>query len=325
MKKLLICCSIIISGLLLLVISYCLKELKDSDYYLVQHEKDNESDFYITYIKFDDWFIPVSYFFKGQQLLSGDVGAYSQIKDTVLKEVPEAEELSHYEGEYSTIASNGSWCFFPDHINYVEYTLETQPLHTNWVKFFQKRLNRLNYDGPIIIIESYAFDYNGKEISIVTASNLVFESEDAEYQCIQPQNNNPIIYTISALFFEDEDIGPIEIYNRTMEIPKERDESEHIGISYLALDDDYTKYTWLFSAVQYGQENNNSIFPIYCDYNGELNVRDFKYIPCYCICDIDGDKKPEVVQCIKATSSSMSFCVVYNIAPFEKTLSIVLN
>ena len=81
----------------------------------------------ITYVRLEDWFVPVSYWAEDSQLLCGDAGPYSLIADTLLQDAPDAAELAQYSQGDWTIASNGAWDFFPQFVQTTAYSIGEQP------------------------------------------------------------------------------------------------------------------------------------------------------------------------------------------------------
>lgn len=300
----------------------------------------------ITYINIGGGYLPVSCIENGVQLLSGSIGPYSMFADNLPEDTPLAESLPkfipHDVDDISSsnqtqmlwpIASNGEWDFFPDKVTHQTYSIEEQPSQSDWVEYFSNRLTEINYDGPTVITESLIFEWDGIETAIVTASNIIVSDSEDTYDipeetfqtAKQPKNDAPSIYMISALFIQGN--SPLELFYQYIEISKEQETAAWLGTSYVPWDNNYSQYTQFISAIQYDESGGLLVFPISCNHGGELVIRDYKYMLRYLICDIDGDKKSEIIEYIERTSSSMCFCKVFKLTPksLEESLYIVPN
>lgn len=93
----------------------------------------------VTYVTFSnmDEAIPVSYIRQGKQLLTGngEENVYSQLYNTILKDAPAAEQLTHKldkamykDGRYPhfscTIMTSGEWELFPEQAIYQAYSIQ---------------------------------------------------------------------------------------------------------------------------------------------------------------------------------------------------------
>lgn len=294
----------------------------------------------VTYIGIDGVYFPISYVDHGEQLLLGNLGSHSVFAEGLLKEAPPADSLNKIDlpdidtdAGLDSIATNGTWDFFPDKATYQTYSFDNQPNESDWIEYFKKRLSASNYDGPIIIQESVTFQWDGIETAIVTASNVVISGDDGDSRvnqddcqtAISPENFTPSIYIISALFTRGN--TPIKLVNQYCEISREQEEYSEIGISYMPWDNNCSQYTQFISAIQYDSFGNATEFPIFSNMNGSLVIRDYQYMPRCLISDIDGDSESEVIANLPRASSSMSFCKVYNMnqAIPKEALYITLN
>lgn len=273
----------------------------------------------VTYVNLDDLYIPVSCIRGGKQLFNGNMRLYSIDVSKFLKEAPAAEELPKVSSPVSsglcTLASNGTWEFFPDAIEHQTYTPSEQPKQSEWTEYFQERLSDISSDSPVILRESSTFSWNGTDASIVTASNVVWEEGQAAGQ---PSNIQPVVYTITALFLQGQ--KPIELFMKYSII------SETLGSTFLppANQDDYLQ---ALTVIQNDPAGNIRIFPVYTNMNGELLLRDFAYFPRWLISDVDGDGHSELILNITASSSTMCYCKVYRFeqSAVKETLHISLN
>lgn len=285
-------------------------------------KQENNRDPVITYVRLEDWFVPVSYWAEGSQLLCGDAGPYSLIADTLLQDAPDAAELAQYSQGDWTIASNGAWDFFPQFVQTTAYSIGEQP-ESMWSTFFKERLAGLGYDGPVLVTEALTFHQKGKEVSIVTASNIRLDGETMADPKTDtgPENDVPLLYTLSALFVEG--AAPAELFCHYVEIPTSKESGEQLGYTYSPLGADWLP---ILFGLQYGPEGKETLFPVYCNHGGELNIRNFKYTPRYLVCDVDGDGESEFIQYMDGAGSLMASCAVYEIGEIpEQVFFLSLN
>ncbi len=262
----------------------------------------------ITYVNFssdnaDDCFIPVSFIKNGVQLITGDLG----LQGDVLAGAPKADTLKKANG----IASDGEWNFFPYEVKHTEYTYDNQPENKEWTDYFRTMLAK---DAPIIIADVYSLEQHGVQIDVVTASNIVMTGDIAKLYTKDdtyptpniPQSERTSIYIICAVFIEGQE--PTKLYE--------------LSGSFLTINDmggiscDPTVYSGYFqqiySTLQYDESGEVSVCPIYCNMNGELNLRSYSNKPAFVLADIDGDGKVELVQNTDQGSSDMSVCIIYD-------------
>ncbi len=262
----------------------------------------------ITYVDFSsessgDGFIPVSYIQNGVQLIAGDLG----LEGAVLANAPKVDTLKKTNG----IASDGEWNFFPYEVKHTEYTYDNQPENKEWTDYYRTMLAK---DTPIIITDVYSLEQNGVQIDVVTASNIVMNGDIAKLYTKDdtyptpnvPQSERTSIYIICAVFIEGQE--PTKLYE--------------LSESFLTINDmggiscDPTVYSeyfqQIYSTLQYDVSGEVSVCPIYCNMNGELNLRSYMNKPTYVIADIDGDGKVELVEYRDRLSSDMSICIIYD-------------
>ena len=280
------------------------------------------------YVCADGTFIPVSRMAEGTQLLTGSMILSSDGVESAMQNAPLAEVLNQTETPVGSglgpVASDGTWNFFPDEVEYHTYTPENQPDIGEWSAFFAERLQAMGLDAPILIQTSASFQSNGREIALVTASNVratenwdLLEAEEIT-QTDRPGNNAPGVYVITALFAEGEETT--ELYAQYSEV------SSSMGADYLPWSQDGS-YMQPLSAMQFGSDGSVAEYPIFADMNGELVLRNLGVQPDFLIADVDGDGTSEIILCLTGGSSDMSWCNVYSFRSdsLEETLHLTLN
>ncbi len=282
----------------------------------------------ISYVGVDGFFVPLSWVAEGNQLLSGDIGPVSVASENLLREAPPAEGLTQIEAPEESalgpIASNGTWNFFPDAAQYHTYEPDSQPNQQEWTDYFEEKLAALGYDGPILIRQSVRFQGASSEVAVVTASNITTNGVQAFLegasicQTEKPANKVPGLYILTALFVQGQE--PLEVYHQYEEI------SPFVGADYLPWNRD-TSFLQTFSAFQFDDEGIMTAYPIYMDMTGEARLRIMETQPAFLIADINGDGASEVIACISAPSSLMSWCKVFSFTSGfpEEYLHISLN
>ena len=282
----------------------------------------------VLYVCADGTFIPVSYIADRTQLLTGSMLLSSDALANAMENAHLAEALNQTETTAGSglgpVASDGTWNFFPDDVEYHTYTLENQPDRGEWSAFFAERLQAMGLDAPILIQTSASFQSNGREIALVTASNVratenwdLLEAEEIT-QTDRPGNAEPGVYVITALFAEGEETT--ELYAQYSEI------SASMGADHLPWSQDGS-YMQPLSAMQYRSDGSVAEYPIFADMNGELVLRILGVQPDFLVADVDGDGTSEIILCLTGGSSDMSWCKVYSFrsGSLEETLHLTLN
>ena len=182
----------------------------------------------------------------------------------------------------------------------------------------------LGYDGPILIRQSVRFQGASSEVAVVTASNITTNGVQAFLegasicQTEKPANKVPGLYILTALFVQGQE--PLDVYHQYEEI------SPFVGADYLPWNRD-TSFMQAFSAFQFDNEGIMTAYPIYMDMTGEARLRIMETQPAFLIADINGDGASEVIACISAPSSLMSWCKVFTFTSGfpEEYLHVSLN
>lgn len=282
----------------------------------------------VFYLSINGTFVPVSRMVDGTQLLTGSMTLSSDALANAMGNAPLAEALNQTEAPAGSglgpVASDGTWNFFPDDVQYNNYTPENQPNRGEWTAFFAERLQAMGLDAPVLIQNAASFQSNGREIALVTASNVrateagnLLEAEEIA-QTDRPGNAEPGVYVITALFAEGEETT--ELYAQYSEI------SASMGADYLPWSQDGS-YMQPLSAMQFGSDGSVAEYPIFADMNGEQALRVLGVQPDFLIADIDGDGTSEIILCLTGGSSDMSWCNVYffRSGSLEETLHLTLN
>ena len=277
----------------------------------------------ITYIQFSGMqeALPVSYIQKGKQLLTGDGDdhVYSRLQNTLFRQALPAEKLPYNakaekalygkkkRPDYSCrVMASGSWELFPDTVRYQAYSLDRQPSKSSWNRYFKKYLKKHAADSPVVIKESYAFDWNGAKMELVTASNVSFRagtgvriSDGRNQNRVLPQNRSAAVYTVSALFQDGTAVA--DIFSNIQKVSRSRS-----------------------SGVQTGADGKWKKFRCYFDMAGELEMREYRYFPELVVCDADGDGKSEIAVYCGGSGSLRQRLMVYSLADgkLERSFSI---
>lgn len=289
-------------------------------------------------------FLPVSYVKDGVQRLSGDMGPYSHLAETVLLDAPAAESLRLTDGAamycagseqfagFCCVASSGDWVLFPAKMSYCRYTAEEQPDRPEWTDYVRAWLDGLGFDSPAVISEAWLFDWNGRQAAVVTASNVAAVSEGALLtkqddfaRSNVPSGEKTAVYTVSALFTAGN--APVELYSAYLEVPPGPLGSSELGLSYRPPDGDFASFQQFISVTQYDESGDTALCPVFCDHGGELNLRTFRYRPGFLLCDLDGDGETELVANMNGSSSLFCTSIVFRLengAP-QRLCSITAN
>ena len=275
-------------------------------------------------------FLPVSFVKDGVQRLSGDMGPYSLLAETVFQDAPPAESLGRTEGAemysagsqqfagFCCVASSGDWVLFPAQVAYCQYSVEEQPDRPDWTDYVRSWLDSQCFDTPAIISEAWRFDWNGTQAAVVTASNVaeasegaLFTKQDGFAEPNVPAGEITAVYTVSALFIPGN--APLELYSACLEVPPGPLGSTELGVSYRPPDGDSVSFQQFLSVTQYDASGNMAPCPVFCDHAGELNLRTFRYRPGYLLCDLDGDGETELVANMNGSSSLYCTSIVFRL------------
>lgn len=297
----------------------------------------------ITYIQFSDMqeALPVSYIQKGKQLLTGDGDdhVYSRLQNTLFRQALPAEKLPYNakaekalygkkkRPDYSCrVMASGSWELFPDTVRYQAYSLDRQPSKSSWNRYFKKYLKKHAADSPVVIKESYAFDWNGAKMELVTASNVSFRagtgvriSDGRNQNRVLPQNRSAAVYTVSALFQDGTAVA--DIFSNIQKVSRSRSSGGVISFCQPPEGEAYQDY---IESVQTGADGKWKKFRCYFDMAGELEMREYRYFPELVVCDADGDGKSEIAVYCGGSGSLRQRLMVYSLADgkLERSFSI---
>ena len=282
----------------------------------------------VTYLWAEDFVIPVSRVRDGEQLLTGDLGAYSLLPPELLKDAPDARELSQTqapeESGLGPLACSGNWDLFPEPAEYKTYSPTEQPWQPDWTAYFEGVLKEMELDCPVILRQSVCFLRGGVETTVVLASNAAASTEDgfadaeACRNAVEPANKHPGIYTLCAVFVPGEE--PVTLYSRSCAI------EPSMGAGYVSWEGEES-YVLSAYAMQYDAGGTAAAYPIFTNMTGQLNIRDYCGLPRCLVADIDADHASELVVSCMAASSVMSWCKVYELereGPVQ-TMHMVLN
>ncbi len=187
------------------------------------------------------------------------------------------------------IAISGDWEPFVINVRYVCYSLQSQPGNQAWENYFNAKIEEASAVTPLIIKNAWFFDIDGdgREESIVNASNTVFASGLEQHP---PASEDTAIYTLTAYFNSDGaaiDMGgsvsssvssePVNIQNNIYE-------------SY-TFDKNSPEYIEQFiAAYQYDRNGDVAVCPIF-NYGENYRLPEKSIL----LVDIDGDGRAELL------------------------------
>ena len=282
----------------------------------------------VTYVSFggdaDVWphysfYLPVSYIKDGVQMLTREnwqktfantESMYMTSGDfeKAMAGAPAPDDISMIEVDamYSlgkndrmdSIATNGDWDLFPARAAYEKHTLDNQPDRPEWSDYFKKEIGWHSYSqeaqptdalaAPVVIAESWFFEWGGAEAALVTASNAVLTAgygENTGAAPNPPSGGNTIMYTISALFVGGR--PPILLHERY----------SPLNGAYSPRNDLPFPCSQYMSAVQADENGELMLCPVFSyDTTGDASDYRVSFKPEYMICDIDGDGRAELIQ-----------------------------
>ena len=266
-----------------------------------------------TYIYTAQGFLPLSHIYDGTQLFSGEIRlaentsplpspeSLSKIDTSNMyigNTVPKYYCYNSYEPVMHTLASNGNWDFFPTKVKYEKYSLATQPDRDEWIAYFQKQLDKVSANAPIIFKEAYFFkpDKQGTQVIIVNAGNTFeadvdtefFEGYDKPSNPISPPYNVTAWYQMSAIFiYQNEQVSTYELLNQIRPVSETADENP-----YIPLDDSYMLN---YYSIQKADNNSLMIYPIYANHITWESMHQYTFNYTYVLADINGDHISELI------------------------------
>ncbi|AFM00986.1 hypothetical protein Desde_2670 [Desulfitobacterium dehalogenans ATCC 51507] len=187
------------------------------------------------------------------------------------------------------IAMSGDWEPFVIKVRYECYSLESQPGNQSWENYFNAKIKEVSTTTPLIIKNAWLFDIDGdgREESIVNASNTVFSSG---LEQSPPARKDTAIYTLTAYFNSDGTAIDMGGHVSASVSSEPVNSQNNIHESY-TFDENNPKYIEQFiAAYQYDRNGNVAVCPIF-NY-GEYSRLPEKNI---LIADIDGDGRVELL------------------------------
>lgn len=188
------------------------------------------------------------------------------------------------------LRTNAEHNLMPWRVKYINYCEETIKPKEIWINKMKESLDTATggTDTPIVIWETWSFDFNGDEISFVNATNFADEISleiwDYPLNINYIYNRNNIIYTSSAVFCNDEMVWfqiNMDFYY-VNDVSELNDESNSV-MSYL-----------------YQTDSNGNIivcpFHLLAGYERKIAKLNNWYQPdVLCVLDMDNDNNPEIV------------------------------
>lgn len=205
------------------------------------------------------------------------------------------EESTGYSRDSDTILlrTNADWDVTPWKVKYINYDIDKAAMiNQKWIDELSAVLD--NETGgtvtPVIIRESWSFDYNGKTVSFVNASNLWSELADgpisnSKYTMANnyDYNDTDVLYTISA-FMEDDKVKWYSLSNDIVNINEWTEESTEIENIY------YTFHV--------GKNGDIVYVPFFKWMYSERDIREMistYFMNISGVFDLDNDDKAEII------------------------------
>jgi len=306
----------------------------------------------VTYVAFPakdkvPEYIPLSYVSGGRQLLTGESehNRYAELAETVLKDAPAADALdggidagNALYGDNGrpeicgAVASSGGWNLFPDKVRYQKYDWNSQPDQDRWQRYFRKKLRGMSIDSPVVIKESYLFDWDGVRTEVVTASNAVISKKET---CLSsngktvkrklPSNKKAAVYTVSAMFRGDGTVTDIFCDAQPVQRSEKAFDGSGEGIAFCPPSEKGAVYQNYVSTIQFQRSGKLSKYRCFFDMNGELSIREYRYLPKYLVCDTDGDGKSEFIAYHDGSGTLGQVFRVYKLADGRPVISLSMK
>ncbi len=265
-----------------------------------------------TYIYTGGGFLPISYITDGNQHFSGEISLlnnWPQMPDP--ESLPKIDTSDMYIGdsvaEYlcynsheavmNVLASNGDWDFFPTKVRYEKYSLTNQPDCDEWTAYFQKQLDEVSANAPIIFTQACFFEIaeQGTKVAIVNAGNTFevgidtdfFSGYDMPTDPMSPPFDTTARYQMSAIFiYQDEQVTTYELLNNIELVSESEGENEYAPLDkWHSLD--------YYSVQKTGDEL--TIYPIYASHVTWQSMHQYTFNYTYVLSDIDGDGTSELI------------------------------
>lgn len=267
-------------------------------------------------------FDTVSITFAGGQLMTpeylqnytGDIRELEDVADMIMefKDIKYIKSMDLYTTDSTNYANlnpahisgftTGDWTPVVSKIKYTDYSKSEEKPKDYWIAAVKQHLDsrfedmyKCTADTPVVITESWAFDYNGRNAEIITACNLVYsdgvKKYDSAAECdipqIIPQGQNFAAYEISLL-----------IVNGKTERVLESD-IERVGeFTYPAEGFFVNEY----SVWQSDEKGETVLCPMFT--SGSYSLREMRVQNDYLYLDVDGDGMGEIIERHNTFSSS---------------------
>ena len=267
-------------------------------------------------------FDTVSITFAGGQLMTpeylqnytGDIRELEDVADKIMefKDIKYIKSMDLYTTDSTNYANlnpadisgctTGDWNPIVSKTKYTDYSKSEEKPKDYWIVAAKQHLDncfedkyKCTADTPVVITESWTFDYNGRNAEIITACNLVYsyggEKYDSAAECdipqIIPQGQNFAAYEISLLIVN----GKTE---RVLESDIERVEEFTYPAEGLFVNE--------YSVWQYDEKGETVLCPMFT--SGSYNLREMRVQNDYLYLDVDGDGMGEIIERHNTFSSS---------------------
>lgn len=212
------------------------------------------------------------------------------------------------------IKATGNWDFVPTKIKYTNYIIENTSQKNEWIDYFKNRIKENGFNlVPIIITESWEFEYNGVKCAAVNATNVqsinrnTFEDENQRSVISRENVSTNTLYQMSAIFIGNESYKTYEYFTEA-----ENSNSLYgMNISFSPIIGD--KNVYKYNSFQFNDEEETILRPMFLTVNSEDNYSFFNHDNIYLFADIDGDNKLESIFYHNANDSFYNKVIIYEI------------
>lgn len=209
-----------------------------------------------------------------------------------------------------------------NYVKYINYFDDEKVLpKQSWIKHFKNRMideYEHKTDTPIVIKESWTFEYIDKTVDIVTASNVLPTLDGKLYsssftddivakndfygnvkdlpEIILPHGDNHILYEMTSIFVDGVIVYKDRIsYSEISYYPiSEQNKEKWVGISFVPPEND-TNFQFKFYSYQSDDLSNIVKYPVFVDHTGAYNTENYEYSPVYFMLDTDFNNKMNIL------------------------------
>ena len=259
-------------------------------------------------------FDTVSITFAGGQLMTpeylqnytGDIRELEDVADMIMefKDIKYIKSMDLYTTDSTNYANlnpahisgftTGDWNPVVSKIKYTDYSKSEEKPKDYWIEAVKQDLDscfeskyKCTADTPVVITESWTFDYNGRNAEIITACNLVYsdgvKKYDSAAECdipqIIPRGQNFAAYEISLLIVDGKTEQVLE------------SDIERVGEFTYPADGLFVNE---YSVWQSDEKGETVLCPMFT--SGSYSLREMRVQNDYLYLDVDGDGMGEIIE-----------------------------